>query len=92
MAAVQAGKEIKCMCNLMHELGMKQLDLCYYWLRDAVQEQAMIPTFVPTTQQAADLLTKPLTTPKVREFCQILGLDGSGGVSDLQRCTIRAEY
>ena len=107
MAAVQAGKEVKWMCNLMHELGislpgpstlfldnqsaisvaknpehhgrMKQLDVCYYWLRDAVQEQAMMPIFVPTTQQAADLLTKPLTTPKVREFCQMLGLGGPGG-------------
>ena len=107
MAAVQAGKEIKWMRNLMHELGiplpgtstlfldnqsaisvaknpehhgrMKQLDLCYYWLRDAVQDQAIMPIFVPTTQQAADLLTKALTTPKVREFCQMLGLGGSGG-------------
>jgi len=107
MAAVQAGKEIKWMHNLMHELGiplpgtstlfldnqsvisvaknaeqhgrMKQLDLCYYWLRDAVQEQAVTPIFVPTTQQAADLLTKLLTTPKVREFCQMMGLGGSGG-------------
>ena len=38
-----------------------------------------MPSFVPTTQQATDLLTKPLTTPKVREFCQMLGLGGSGG-------------
>jgi len=107
MAAVQAGKGIKWMCNLMHELSiplpgassllidnqsaisvakdpehhgrMKQLDLCYYWLQDAVQEQAITPSFVLTTQQAADLLTKPLATPKVREFCQMLGLGGSGG-------------
>ena len=107
MAAVQAGKEIKWMRNLMHELGislpgastllldnqsaisvaknpehhgrMKQLDLCYYWLRDAVQEQAVTPIFVPSTQQAADLLIKPLTTPKVREFCQMLRLGGSVG-------------
>ena len=65
--------------NPEHHGRMKQLDLCYYWLRDAVQEQAMMPIFVPTTQQAADLLTKQLTTPKVREFCQMLGLGGSGG-------------
>ena len=58
---------------------MKQLDLCCYWLGNVVQEQAMTPIFVPTTQQAADLLTKPLTTPKVREFCQMLGLGVSGG-------------
>ncbi|KIM67373.1 hypothetical protein SCLCIDRAFT_108336, partial [Scleroderma citrinum Foug A] len=49
--------------NPEHHGRMKQLNLCYYWLRDA----------------AADLLTKPLTTPKVREFCQMLGLGGSGG-------------
>ncbi|KIM67422.1 hypothetical protein SCLCIDRAFT_107988, partial [Scleroderma citrinum Foug A] len=49
--------------NPEHHGRMKQLDLCYYWLGN----------------QAADLLTKPLTTPKVREFCQMLRLGGSGG-------------
>ena len=44
-----------------------------------MQKQAVMPIFVPTTQQAADLLTKPLTTLKVREFCQMMGLGGSGG-------------
>ena len=36
-------------------------------------------SFVPTTQQAADLLTKPLTTPNMREFYHILGFGESEG-------------
>ena len=123
---------------------MNQLDLCYYWLQDAVQEYISNLTtvwgsgkvlntwkkiwhqicwseisekfwkvsdfrnselfrcldlwsgffqmfrvfvkllmlgysFVPTTQQAADLLTKPLTTPNMREFYHILGFGESEG-------------
>ena len=106
IAAVQAGKEIKWMRNLMLEIGlpcsipstllidnqsaisvaknpehhgrMKHLDLSFYWLRDAVHSGLITPRFVPTSDQAADLLTKALSRAKVEDFCKILGLGGSG--------------
>ncbi len=36
------------------------LDLRFYWLRDAVNNKMITPSFVPTTEQVADILTKPL--------------------------------
>ena len=32
-----------------HHGRMKQLDLCCYWLGNVVQEQAIMPFFIPTT-------------------------------------------
>jgi hypothetical protein len=97
IAAVEAGKEIFWMRNILNEMGypvkegcplmidnqsalsvtknpehhgrMKQLDLCYFWLRDAVDERKIAPQHVPGAEQVADLLTKPLPLPKV-QFCR----------------------
>jgi hypothetical protein len=43
-----------------HHGRMKQLDLSWYWLRDVVHREIIAPTFVPTTEQPADILTKAL--------------------------------
>ncbi len=97
IAAVEAGKEIAWMRNLLREFGypistpstlhmdnqsaisvsknpehhgrMKHLDLRFYWLRDAVNDKMITPSFVPTTEQVADILTKPLPAAKV-EYCR----------------------
>ena len=102
IAAVSAGKEIRWMRNLLHEMGfsptgpsvlridnqsaisvakhpehhgrMKQLDLSWYWLRDVVHKELIAPTFVPTADQPADILTKSLAKPKVELFCSMMGL------------------
>jgi hypothetical protein len=57
-----------------HHGRMKQLDLSWYWLRDVVHKEIIAPTFVPTTEQPADILTKALARPKVELFCEMLGL------------------
>ena len=97
IAAVEAGKEILWMRNILDEMGytctapspmlidnqsavsvtknpehhgrMKHLDLSFYWLRDAVDEQKLVPQHIPGTEQVADILTKPLPLPKVK-FCR----------------------
>ena len=48
---------------------MKHLDLRYYWLRDAVNTKCIAPCYIPTAEQIADILTKPLPSPKV-QFCR----------------------
>jgi hypothetical protein len=53
---------------------MKQLDLSWYWIRDVVHKVIIAPTFVPTTEQPADILTKALARPKVELFCEMLAL------------------
>jgi hypothetical protein len=57
-----------------HHGRMKQLDLSWYWLRDVVHKEIIAPTFVPTNDQPADILTKALARPKVELFCGMLGL------------------
>jgi len=43
-----------------HHGRMKHLDLRFFWLRDKVTAGSISPPFVPTSDMAADLLTKPL--------------------------------
>jgi Reverse transcriptase (RNA-dependent DNA polymerase) len=102
IAAVEAGKEIMWMRNLLQELGfpvsqpstfhidnqsalsvaknpehhgrMKHLDMRYFWLRDAVEQGILTPAYVPTEDQAADLLTKSLCVQKVVKCCGMMGL------------------
>ena len=53
---------------------MKHLDRLYYWLRDEVEYGVIAPTYLPTDENAADLLTKPLSKPKVEELRKMMGL------------------
>ena len=55
--------------NPEHHGRMKHLDLRHYWLRDAVSMQRISPVYVPTAEQVADILTKPLPPLKV-DFCR----------------------
>jgi hypothetical protein len=102
VAAVEAGKEIKWMRNLMEEFGsplntaspllcdnqsaisvaknpdhhgrMKHLDLRFYWLRDEVEKGSIVVYYVPTGENAADLLTKPLDKVKLQYLRAKFGL------------------
>lgn len=102
-AAVEAGKEILWLRNLLGELGysfptastllidnqstvtvtknpehfgrMKHMDLRYFWLRDEVETGNIIPKFVPTGDNPADLLTKPLPRLKVASFRRMMGIE-----------------
>ena len=102
IAAVEAGKEIIWMRNLLTEFGfnftspspllidnnsavsvaknpehhgrMKHLDLRLHWLRDTVEAGHISPIHVPTTEQAADIFTKPLKRQKIDVCLGLLGL------------------
>jgi len=63
--------------NPEHHGRMKHLDLRFFWLRDEVEKGAITPTFIPTTEMAADLLTKPLDRAKVETYRKIMGLEKS---------------
>ena len=104
ISAVDAGKEILWMHQLMGELGydisgpsvlrmdnqsaiavsknpehhgrMKHLSLCLLWLRDAVQDGLIAPTFVTTQDMAADMFTKSLDRLKLLNCVKMLGLVG----------------
>ena len=67
-SAIQVAK------NPDHHGRMKHLDLRYYWLRDEVEDGFISPVYVPTGENAADLLTKPLELVKTELFRSKFGL------------------
>ena len=60
--------------NPEHFGRMEHVDLRFFWLRDEVEKGTFAPKFVPTEDNPADLLTKPLTKPKVEHFRSEMGL------------------
>ena len=60
--------------NPEHHGRMKHLDLRYYWLIDAVEDGRILPEFVPTTEQPADIFTKALPRDLIARCREQLGL------------------
>jgi len=60
--------------NLEHHGHMKHLDLRFYWLRDAVEDGHIAPTFVLTTEQTADIFTKSLARADMQRCREALGI------------------
>ena len=60
--------------NPEHQGRMKHLDLKYFWLREVVEQGIITPVHIPTAENPADILTKPLDPVKLSTFCPMLGL------------------
>ena len=60
--------------NPEHHRKMKHLSLHLFWLRDAVQDSLIAPTFVSTQDMAADVFTKSLDCCKLQKCIRMLGL------------------
>ena len=60
--------------NPEHHHRMKQLDVHFFWLRDAVEGKQLAIQHIPGAEQPADLLTKPLAAPIVLEHRRAIGL------------------
>ena len=60
--------------NPEHHGKMKHLSLHLFWLRDAVQDGLIEPTFVATQEMAADIFMKPVDQLKVQKCAKMLGL------------------
>jgi hypothetical protein len=65
---------IQVTCNPEHHGRMKHLDLRFFWLRDMVNSGVIAVRYIPTTDMAADLLTKALARVKVAAALPQLGL------------------
>ena len=60
--------------NPEHHGRMKHLSLHLFWLRDAVQDGIIAPTFVTTQNMAADIFTKSLDRHKLQKCMEMVGL------------------
>ena len=54
---------------------MKHLDLRFFWLRDQVEAGVIAPAYVPTAENAVDVLTKAVPSEKVKICCSLMGLE-----------------
>lgn len=53
----------------------KHIDIKYHFSREQVEKNVINIHYIPTGSQVADLLTKPLTSPKFLEFRTKIGLE-----------------
>ncbi|ETW80779.1 hypothetical protein HETIRDRAFT_45731, partial [Heterobasidion irregulare TC 32-1] len=61
--------------NPEHHGRMKHLDFRFFWLRDQVEAGVIVPAYVPTVDNAADILTKAVPPVKVKICCSLMGLE-----------------
>ena len=59
--------------NKLHQC-MKHIDICYHFIREAVEDGQIRTNYVPTDQNPADIFTKPLSKMKFHGFVAGLGL------------------
>ena len=52
----------------------KHMEIRYHYVRDRVQRRAVILLYIPTNEQTADVLTKPLSKTKFEYFRDKLGV------------------
>ena len=58
-----------------HHGKMKHLDLRFYWLRDQVKGQQLVPRFIGTRDTPADIFTKALPREQMVRCREMLGLE-----------------
>ncbi|KAF5385137.1 hypothetical protein D9615_001088 [Tricholomella constricta] len=59
-----------------HMGRLKHLDRHWFWLRQAVEDGKVAPSFIPTSEMTADILTKSLPRDTVNKFRRRMGLVG----------------
>ena len=52
----------------------KHIDLRYHFIREAVQDEKITVSYIPTDENVSDVLTKALAKPKFQRFVEMLGL------------------
>ena len=56
--------------NLVHHDQTKHMEMRYHYVRDMVQKRVVELQFVPTNEQVANVLTKPLVRGKFEGFSE----------------------
>jgi hypothetical protein len=70
---------VACTHDPQHHTRMKHIDLRYHFIRDCVQKGVIMVMHVPSTENVADIMTKPLQRVKHQKWTIWLKLDGDQG-------------
>jgi hypothetical protein len=65
---------IKILENLVFHDRWKHMEMRYHYVRDMVQRRAVSLRYIPTDEQTANVLTKPLSKTKIEYFRDKLGV------------------
>ena len=56
----------------------KHIDLRYHFIREAVEDEKLVVSYIPTDENVSDVFTKALAKPKFQRFVEMLGLRDEG--------------
>jgi len=73
---------IKLSKNLVFHEKSKHIDMRYHYVRDMVQKNVLGLQYVPTADQTADVLTKPLSLTKFVHFRDKLGVAENASLAE----------
>lgn len=54
---------------------MKYIDICYHYIREAVQDGTIDLHYCPTSEMIADMLTKPLSKGQFEKLRLAMGMN-----------------
>ena len=52
----------------------KHIDVCYHFIREAVEDRKVMVQYIPTGDNVSDIFTKLLAKAKFQELTELLGL------------------
>jgi hypothetical protein len=70
---------IACTQDPQHHTRMKHIDIRYHFIRNCVQNRLIDVIYILSSENIADLLTKPLGRVMHQRWIERLGLDCSQG-------------
>lgn len=59
-----------------YHLRTKHIDIWYHFIQEAVLDEKIVVSYVPTEENEADIFTKVLPRPKFQVFVESWGCDG----------------
>lgn len=66
--------------NHMYSARTKHIDVKHNFIRDLIEQKEFNIDYVTSDEMLADLLTKPLSLPRLNKLCSLIGIKSRGDV------------